>query len=531
MKFSETTEKDRDFIRLIYTSDELTHAEKMEILSTKFSVTERSIRNWAGKYMGLSGKGVENLPKCLKEASERYLDGDFDILILTGAQNNTPVNKMVWHSITTYIDFLKSKGYKVGTCVAPVSYRNPTSITESSKKADGDWYADEVIPHLYTNKVEFFDTVFCPDVCITPTATNPLSGLEFYANGANAVFAHPRVHFQSMPRFYMMKQYFMCTTGMCTMKNYSRSKAGDKGRFHHSYGFVIVEKKDDKETYPPRNVKINADGSFTDLIYQVSGGEVTRIDRCYGIILGDLHHDHLDDKKMAETERLMRICNPEKVVMHDVLDGSTVNPHETSNLYVRRRKVIEGKYLVQEEIDSVINYLKEFSERVSGDIVVVQSNHDNFLDRWVNSFKVHTDFHNSHTYAKFLHIQQTVDLSENGNLFGYLLSQEGIKYVRSNESYFVGDSQCGYHGEHGVNGSRGSVGQFKKYNFKMGIGHGHTATIVDNVIMVGTSCYIWQDFNSKGLSKGNLADALIHATGHTQLVVYDEFTHKFSNLV
>ena len=36
----------------------------------------------------------------------------------------------------------------------------------------------------------------------------------------------------------------MMTTGSCTVKNYTDSKAGKKGEFHHTLGFVIIEIKD-----------------------------------------------------------------------------------------------------------------------------------------------------------------------------------------------------------------------------------------------------------------------------------------------
>ena len=58
----------------------------------------------------------------------------------------------------------------------------------------------------------------------------------------------------------------MLTTGACTVKNYTDSKSGKKGEFHHTLGFVIVEIKDD-ETFFIRQVHGNPSIFFDLLLY------------------------------------------------------------------------------------------------------------------------------------------------------------------------------------------------------------------------------------------------------------------------
>lgn len=526
--YKDLKSEDIEYLTSVYTSSEISHTEKMDILTKKFGVVGRTIRRWAKEKLGLSNNGYyKDIPGSLLDFVERSLPDNVDIVMLTAAQNKTPVNKRVLDSMLAYKSFLEKRGNKVEIVVAPTRYRNPTSLKEKSD----EWWDNQVKQYLYYNKVNFLDSCFIADLRVNPTATNPLSGLDFYTSGQHAIIPHPRIHFESMPRFMGMKQYSKCTTGYITHKNYSRSKSGNKGDFHHSYGFTIVEKKNENETYFPRNVKIQSDGSFCDVIYEVKDNKVNVLKTVPGLVLGDIHEEQISGGKMVSTIDYTKKVKVEKTILHDLYDGCSVNPHETKDLYIQRRKVIEGRHLVKPEIESAIEFAKNYAKESSSDVYVVQSNHDDFLDRWVNSFKPKDDFHNSHTYAELLHIQQTEDLSEFGNIFGYLCSKEGVKYIKNYESFIINGYQAGHHGEHGVNGSRGSVTQFKNQNEKMIIGHGHCATMIDNVTMVGMSCNIWQYYNRKGKNKGNYADSVIFPNGKNQLFVYDEDNYKFTNLI
>ena len=71
------------------------------------------------------------------------------------------------------------------------------------------------------------------------------------------------------------KPKMVLTTGAATKKNYTDSKSGKTGDFHHTYGFVIVEIKDD-ETFFVRQVTANDNsGAFTDSCHRVEGGKVS----------------------------------------------------------------------------------------------------------------------------------------------------------------------------------------------------------------------------------------------------------------
>lgn len=531
MRFNELTETDKDYLSTIYRQPGLSHNERMDILSTKFDVVGRTIRKWAYDLGIRSQSSDTRLSKQLTLAMTREIANDSQILLVTAAQNKTAVNRDFLKSLENYRDFLTNLGYKTEIVIIPIKYRNPTSINELANKKTEDWWVDDVDPYLFYNKLNFGDTLIAADSRVIPTASMPLNGYESLAYQSNLVLGHPRIHYKTLPRFKGQNLRTMNTTGFCTLKHYSKSKAGDKAFIHHSYGFTIVEKKNPEVCYKPRTVKVNSDGSFTDLKFHVNSTEVVTVDSCKGIVLGDIHYENIDQLKIDKTSSLIKKIQPKELVLHDLFDGSTVNPHEQKDLFIRKRKIIEGKHLIQDEIDNTIDFIKHIRNNYKDiGLKIVQSNHDDFIDRWVNNFDWKKDLHNSETYLDLARIQQTVDLREYGNIFGYLLSQKGFTYLKNHESYFIGEYQVGHHGEYGINGAKGSINSFKRLNQKMIHGHTHSPAIIDGVTCVGVSCKLWLYYNSKGLSSWAHADAIIHESGKNQLIVYDD-DYEISNFI
>lgn len=532
MKFKELLTKDKEYLSVIYTQQGLSHKEKMDILSKKFNAAPRTIRQWASK-MGIRSSTADfRLSSQLVKALDRKISNKSDILLVTAAQNKTPIHEGFLANLKSYSEFLKTQGYNPEIVIIPIKYRNPTVSAEKANEKTEDWWMDEIDEYLHYSKIKFGDTIVSADSRVVPTASMPLNGYESLASANNLVLGHPRIHLKTIPRFKGQNLYTMNTTGFCTLKHYSRSKSGDKAFIHHSYGFTIIEKKPNSDkSFKPRCVKVNSDGSFTDVIHFVENQNVTIIKSTKGLILGDIHHENLDIDKMDKNDELITKIKPKEIVLHDLFDGSTVNPHEQKDLFIRKRKIIEGKHLIQNEIDNALDFVKTMKTRFPNlKLNIIQSNHDDFLDRFVNTFDWKKDLHNSETYLRLASIQQGVDLREYGNIFGWLLNQEGFNYLKNHESYFIGDYQVGHHGEYGINGARGSINSFKKLNQKMIHGHTHSPAIIDGVTCVGVSCKLWQYYNSKGLSSWAHSDSIIHESGKNQLIIYDD-NYEFSNFL
>lgn len=523
--FKDLTPENIEYIKHVY-YQEMLHVEKMEILSKKFNVAERTIRGWWQK-LDLK-KLSTDLPYQLQKALERTLNKNTKVVLVTTAQNKTSVNNDFLNNLVAYKDYITNQlGKETEIVIIPSRYRNPTNNIEDEKTKTSDWWEDSLDDYLFYGKVNFGNTLISCDSHISPTAKDPLNGYEILASDNHLVLGHSKVHWKTLPRFRDAPLRTMCTTGYITSKNYSKSKAGSVAHENHCYGFVVLELKDNESCYIPRNVKVKSDGSFIDITNSVSNSKVSKIEESLGFIYGDFHARQINRDFLEETKKIVSLLNPKKSVIHDALDSSTMNHHEAKDMFLQRQKIVQGKHLIDEEIEECLDLLAEIKD-CCGEVYVIESNHDLFLDKHINEVSWKRDLHNSPAYLKLALIQQTIDLTEYGNVFGYLINQRfngDIKYVKMGDSLYIGDYQCGQHNDYGANGSKGSTKGFGRMNLKLIGGHAHSPMLFNNVTTVGVTANLKQWYNRKGLSSWAYAHSVVHPNGKNQLLVFgDDYT-------
>lgn len=533
--FKKLTKEDKQYLAQIYYDENINHKEKMEILTKKFGIGERTVRRWWKEELNLS-ELRSKLPLELIVASKRDIDRDTKMLLVSSAQNKTGVFTEALNNMIAYAEHWTAKGIKTQILIAPTKYRNPTSLAESmfsTNEAVENWWRDEVKEYLYYGKIQFGDTIISSDSRVVPTAKNPLNGFEPMAKDHHLILPHSKIHWMTLPRFKKKPLRTMCTTGFITHKNYSESKAGDLGSIHHSYGFVVLEKKKDGTCHIPRNVKITSGGSFTDLVYEVKKGKVDTITSTKGLVWGDIHSAVVDHKVINKTISLCKHLNPESQVLHDVYDGSTVNPHEQKDMFIQRQKIMQGNHLIDKEIEETFSLIEHIKDSVGAKTYISISNHDVFLDRFINDENWKRDLHNSPTYLKYAYIQQTEDLTKYGGLFGYLVYErfkKDVTYINYGESLEIEGIETGSHGDFGVNGARGNFKSFARLNTKMIHGHSHSPVIFNGVTVVGVSCLLNQYYTRRGLSSWAHAHSVIHDNGKRQLLCFGD-DYELTNLI
>lgn len=534
-KFKELTSEELEYLRHIYYDEHITHREKMDILTKKFGgVSERSIRRWWREEMNLT-ESFGNLPKQLQKAREKQIDKDVEILLVTAAQNKTGVHKEFLENLEAYKDYLTNKrGKKTAIVIAPSRYRNPSSPAETNTSRDSDWWVDEVEEYLHYGKIQFGDTLISSESRVRPTAKEPLTGYEVLAKDNHLIIPHSTIQFKTLPRFKNNPLRIMSSTGFITRKNFSDSKAGDIGFENFSFGCVIIEKKKDGTCYIPRNIKVTADGDFIDINIKVEKGKVSVIDSSDGIVLGDIHTRVVDRNILDKTLSLCSRISPEKIVLHDVLDGGSFNPHEVKDTFIQRQKIIRNEHLVEEEVNEALNLIEYIQKKTNAEVNIVISNHDVFLDRYIeNNWK--NDLHNSPAYLKYALIQQTTDLTKYGGIFGYLVNEKfkennKVNYINYGESLNISGYECGVHGDFGVNGAKASHKSFSKLNTKVIYGHSHSPMSYLGVTVVGVTSKLNQYYNRRGLSSWAHAHSVIHSNGKNQLLVFGD-DNQISGLI
>src|SRR5690606_38770251 len=94
--------------------------------------------------------------------------------------------------------------------------------------------------YLYASKLELAPKLtVLANVKVQPTAVKPLSGLNGFTSDSSVILPHPKVQLESLPILDGYKHKLMLSTGAVTMPNYTDTKAGRKGEFHHQMGFVV----------------------------------------------------------------------------------------------------------------------------------------------------------------------------------------------------------------------------------------------------------------------------------------------------
>jgi hypothetical protein len=512
MKFKELTEEQIRKAKKIYTDKNITWDERMKSLMDLFGKSERTVRKWCSEKLGFKEKpDVET--EQYEQAKRRKADKNKNRFIITWAQNNTSVHLSFFNNIKAYADFINADIHVIAG-----RYKNPTSLSEENAE---DYWVNEVSPYLDANRHNIHKYVsVMSDVKIHPTATNPMSGLAGMSGINSCIFGSPKVQMEMIPVLEGNKPKMMLTTGAVTLMNYTDSKSGKKGEFHHTFGFVIVEIKDDS-TFFVRQVTADDDnGSFTDLYYKVENGDVKKIDEISAIVLGDIHYGHHDEEVLNKTFDLMNTLKPEHVILHDVFDGNSISHHEMKDPFMQYAKEVEGSNSVENEINAMLDGLENFTNFKN--VVIVRSNHDDFLDRWLKNedWKKQPTSKNSLVYMEYsamLLKQYAKDRYSVKGVIPELINKRFPNFITlgRNESYKVNSWELGQHGDVGSNGSRGSLLQFRKLNTKIIVGHYHSPGRKDGALSVGTSTKLRVGYNN-GASSWLQSHVIIHKDGKAQ---------------
>lgn len=522
ISFKNLSEENKDFIVTSYlnrTKNNLTVEQLAINLSNKFKVSERTIRKWFSENLKLKEKNdVE--PFQYEQAKKRKFDKEKKRFIITWAQNNTKVHKAFLENIKIY-----AKEINADIHIILGRYKNPTTLNEIKEET---WDAS-VIEFADANRHDIHKYVsIMSDIKIQPTAINPMSGLEGLSGINSCVFGAPKVQMEMIPVLENNTPKIMLSTGSVTLKNYSDSKSGKKGDFHHTFGFCIIEIKD-KDLFFVRQVTADdKTGNFSDLYYRVEDGKVKKINAIDTIVLGDLHFGHHDENVISKTMELMKRIKPKNVVLHDVFDGNSISHHEMKDPFIQYGKEINGTNDLAKELDTMLNGLDLFKDFEN--VFVVRSNHDDFLDRWLKNedWKKQPTFKNSRLYMQLSDIlleQHAKDPSNVKGVIPDLINNRFPKYITLDrkDSYKVkGGWEISQHGDFGVSGSRGSVQQFRRLNTKIIVGHYHSPERKDGVIAVGTSTKLRLGYNN-GPSKWLQSHVIVHEDGRAQNINFINF--------
>lgn len=471
------------------------------------------------------------------------LRDDTHVFLITWAQNATEVDKGFWASLGACkqhrdADLMVIKG----------TYRNPTMRGE---EIDDEWWAEEVMQvGLWDKRGDLCPAItVLGDYRVQPTAVRPLTGLDSITGGKSGILGHPKLEMRCIPTPQNALPKQMQTTGACTVQNYSDSKAGKKGEFHHTIGAVIVEVRGD--VFHMRQLNACRDGSFIDLDTEyLPDGTHRPADRALALSMGDWHSGmtapHVIDATfgVGQKDCIVGVLKPKSILWDDVLDQYSRNHHHMYNPFIGIAKARDDVYYrdsLKVEVEAAceeLNYYTGLANEVVGMKVtsyVKSSNHDEALTRYITERNWKNDPVNAEFYLETaLRMTQRTKMSETGaqypdafQLWGEKLCGKNVKFLGRRGSHMIGDIECIFHGDIGPNGARGSIANFAKIGVKTVIAHAHTPGIVEGCYQVGTSTYLDLEY-ARGPSSWMNTHCVVYANGKRALItiIDGEWRHQ-----
>ena len=473
------------------------------------------------------GVGKEPRFKTELPESDRY--------VITAAQNATGIHRGFFRSLLKYCKHNDAK-----LIIIPLRYRNPTSLWSAADESQ-DWWNDEILDYLYDGRMWINDNLqLLADIKVTPTAATPLSGFETITKGDSGIIAHPKIEMRCIATPANKLPKMMMTTGAVTLMNYTDTKAGKKGEFHHTFGAIVVEV--DGNQFHTRTINAMKDGSFMDIaggtVNKYTGNKVTKQKGIEALVMGDTHVDFICPQVYEATfgdEGMVKLLKPKKLVWHDLLDFFSRSHH--TNAIGKVAKAKTGRDNVREEIERAVSFIIDNTPK-GVTSVLVPSNHNDHLEKWINEEDWKEEGINAETY-----LETALAMVRSATVTGFgiefndpfhwwvnkLAPGHKIVLLVRDEPNDSKDIELSMHGDKGLNGGRGSLLSLSKIGVKSIIGHSHTPGIRDGCTQVGTSSVLRRDWNT-GPSSWMNTHCIVYGNGKRSLINMISGTWRLSEV-
>lgn len=392
-------------------------------------------------------------------------------------------------------------------------------------------YVDEILDGQYIviDEVALNNNLYLSSIKLSAKQIDPVTGMQQLAQqDGSYIFASPKQRLQFVPVPMHKHPPAIMGTGAITMPDYrtdmymSRRTAYLAER-SHVMGAIIVEIEDD-EVFHFRQVQAESNGSFIDWGVQYYPDGSTEEVILEAVICGDEHAGAQNPVILAARKDLCEELEPIRIVLHDIFDGKSISHHVEGKAITKAQRATAGLSNLKTELKAVGKALM-FYKNLCEKVVVVKSNHDEHLVKYLEDSRF---IYDSHNYRLALDLAAAVyDKKDPIQVGVELVTQQSFdftEWLKRDQEYVVANVELGHHGDKGPNGARGSIKNFANSIRKSVTGHTHSAEIYNNAWRVGTSTG-HLDYCS-GTSSWTNTDCLLYSNGSMQLVNYINGKYK-----
>lgn len=399
------------------------------------------------------------------------------------------------------------------------------------KKSDSDnsgieWIFDAKIRNedIIFEELRLNSNLFISGIRVTAKQINPITGLsELSQQKGSFIFASPKQSLEYDAVSANKLPHARMTTGAISLPNYNTTRGNSLrtayiAEFQHVMGGLIVE-IEDNEVFHHTQIQFDKDGSFCHMGYQYSGKGATKSFPTF--VMGDLHAGNHDIDALNCWKRIIDHTGAKTVVLHDVFDGESIS-HWTMNNIMKRAEnsklgtnsLIAEANITSETLDEILS-LKSIKKGI-----VVASNHDDFIDRYLQrggfindpiNFKIGCQLAAEVVGTKKNALEQLLLLTKKPKHY------DKLQFLTTEDDYMIGGVNVGVHGDKGANGSKGSIRSLSKALSKAIVGHSHSPGKHKNITQMGTTSHLRAGFN-KGPSSWVHCSALLYDNGQVQLL-------------
>ena len=441
--------------------------------------------------------------------------------LFTSAQNNTLPNNEV---LDTMIRFCELNNAQL--VIGGFSYsKKGLQLTE---KGGIENYDPRLRKYIVNEQMKVCDgLIWCGELNVLPTATYPSGQFKSYCGSDSLILPHAKSQMEPVETEPDMPAKQVFSTGAVTQLNYIQKSAGQKAEWDHIFGALYVE-IDKYGDWHARDLNFESEtGIVYDLGVLYDQKRAYIIDDAVDVIsLPDVHIDKLDQRQLKPYYRMLKDLNPAIVTVNDVHDHGRRNHHNTKDIYGNFRLHVIGKECVREEVGKTVSLLKSLRKLVRKEVLVVESNHDLALQKWLieQDYKkdnVNAEFFLELQLANYKFIRQNPDESlqtfkKACEICNGGREIKGIKFLKSEEVYRINGVVHSRHMHDGPGGARGNIRNYSKLGEKYTCGHNHKGGRIGGVYVNGVIMTPSQSGYAKGQSAWSEAFTIQYKNGKRQ---------------